>query len=58
MQPNGDFYKMEPFMESTKLAGPVDMELGPDGKLYILEYGLGWFSKNKDCGLYRVDYKD
>jgi glucose/arabinose dehydrogenase len=57
MQPNGDFYKMEPFMDSTKLAGPVDMELGPDGKLYILEYGLGWFSKNKDCGLYRVDFK-
>jgi glucose/arabinose dehydrogenase len=58
MQPNGDFYKMEPFMENTKLAGPVDMELGPDGKLYILEYGLGWFSKNKDCGLYRIDFKE
>ena len=58
LQPNGDFYKMEPFMESTKLAAPVDMELGPDGKLYILEYGLGWFSKNKDCGLYRIDYKE
>lgn len=58
LQPNGDFYKMEPFLENTKLAAPVDMELGPDGKLYILEYGTGWFSKNKDAGLSRIDYKD
>lgn len=55
---NGNFYKMEPFMEGTKLAAPVDIELGPDGKLYILEYGLGWFSKNKDSGLSRIDYKE
>jgi glucose/arabinose dehydrogenase len=58
LQPNGDFYKMEPFMEHSKLAAPVDMELGPDGKLYLLEYGLGWFSKNKDAGLSRIDYKE
>jgi glucose/arabinose dehydrogenase len=58
LQPNGDFYKMEPFMENTKLAAPVDIELGPDGKLYVLEYGLGWFSKNKDAGLSRIDYKE
>ena len=58
LQPNGDFYKMEPFMEGTKFAGPVDMEIGPDGHLYILEYGLGWFSKNKDSGLFRIDYKE
>ena len=55
---DGNFYKMEPFMPGTKLAGPVDVELGPDGHLYILEYGLGWFSKNKDSGLYRIDYKE
>ncbi len=58
LQPNGDFYKMEPFIENIKLAAPVDMELGPDGKLYILEYGLGWFSKNKDAAISRIDYKE
>jgi cytochrome c len=58
LQPNGDFYKMEPFMEGAKFAAPVDIELGPDGHLYILEYGLGWFSKNKDSGLSRIDYKE
>ncbi len=57
LQSNGDFYKMEPFMQKTKFAAPIDMELGPDGKLYILEYGTGWFHKNKDAGLSRIDFK-
>jgi hypothetical protein len=33
------------------------MELGPDGRIYVLEYGKGWFSKNEDAGLSRIDYK-
>jgi len=32
------------------------METGPDGKLYLLEYGSGWFAKNPDAGLSRIDY--
>jgi cytochrome c551/c552 len=32
------------------------METGPDGKIYVLEYGSGWFTKNKDAGLARIDY--
>ena len=58
LQPNGDFYKMEPFMDGTKFYNPSDIELGPDGHLYVLEYGQGWFRKNKDSGLYRIDYKE
>lgn len=53
---NGDFDKMEPFMASTKFSNPIDMEVGPDGKLYVLEYGSGWFLKNNDAGLSRIDY--
>jgi len=56
MLPNGDYDSMEPFMASTKFNAPVDMEMGPDGKIYVLEYGNGWFSKNKDAGLARIDY--
>jgi glucose/arabinose dehydrogenase len=56
MRPNGDFDKMEPFMPSTKLFNPIDIEVGPDGKLYILEYGRGWFMKNSDAALSRIDY--
>ncbi|MFC3417238.1 ThuA domain-containing protein [Algoriphagus hitonicola] len=56
MEENGDFSKMEPFMAGTKFNSLIDMEMGPDGKMYILEYGTGWFSKNSDSGLSRIDF--
>ncbi len=56
MQPNGDFDKMEPFFPSIKVNSLIDMEVGPDGKLYLLEYGNGWFTKNADAGLARIDF--
>lgn len=56
MDENGDFSKMEPFMGDTKFNSLIDMEMGPDGKIYILEYGTGWFSKNADSGLGRIDF--
>jgi len=56
MRPNGDFDKMEPFMEQASFSSPIDMEVGPDGKLYVLEYGKGWFSKNADAAISRLDY--
>jgi len=55
-QPNGDFEQMEPFIPHSVLHNCIDMEAGPDGRLYLLEYGTGWFVKNPDAGLYRVDY--
>ena len=56
MLPNGDFDKMEPFFPSLKVNSLIDMEVGPDGKLYLLEYGNGWFTKNVDAGLARIDF--
>jgi len=56
MKPDGDYDNMEPFMGSSPFIAPIDMEVGPDGRLYVLEYGKGWFSKNPDAGLVRIDY--
>ena len=56
LQPNGDFDKMEPFFSTLKVNSLIDMEVGPDGKLYLLEYGNGWFTKNPDAGLARIDF--
>lgn len=56
MKPNGDFEKMEPFMPNTKWNSLMDLEMGPDGKMYALEYGSGWFNKNADAALSRIDY--
>ena len=35
---------------------PMDIEFGPDGSLYVLDYGDGFFRANPDAGLYRIDY--
>src|SRR6266487_5129146 len=43
-------------MEHVKLSNCIDMEVGPNGKLYLLEYGTAWFAKNPDAGLSRIDY--
>ncbi|WP_339863783.1 ThuA domain-containing protein [uncultured Algoriphagus sp.] len=52
----GDYDKMDPFMPNTKFNALIDMEMGPDGHIYGLEYGNGWFAKNPDSGLFRIDY--
>lgn len=56
MKENGDYEKMETFMGSSSFSAPMDMEFGPDGRLYILEYGQGWFTRNPDAGVIRIDY--
>jgi glucose/arabinose dehydrogenase/cytochrome c551/c552/type 1 glutamine amidotransferase len=56
MNEKGDFVKMEPVFENIKFNSPIDMEMGPDGKLYVLEYGTGWFTKNADAGLVRIEF--
>ncbi|MCK0116725.1 PQQ-dependent sugar dehydrogenase [Isoptericola sp. S6320L] len=38
--------------------GPIDMEFGPDGSLYVLDYGNGFFRQNPEAGLYRIDYAE
>jgi len=36
--------------------GPMDMEFGPDGALYVLEYGTGYFAELPEAQLARIDY--
>lgn len=58
MDQTGDLQKIEPFLPELKLSSPVDMEFGPDGALYMLEYGTRWFARNRDARLIRIDYKE
>lgn len=56
MGPDGELEKMERFMPNTRFNNIIDMDFGPDGSLFILEYGKGWFSQNVDATLTRIDY--
>ncbi len=35
---------------------PMDFEFGPDGALYLIEWGSGFGGNNDDSGVYRIDY--
>jgi cytochrome c len=47
--------KIEPFMPDSQFVRPIDLQFGPEGALYLLEYGETW-GINKDARLIRIDY--
>ena len=48
-----DINRMFPTMSFLK---PMDMKFGPDGALYLIEWGSGFGGDNADSGVYRIDY--
>lgn len=53
---NGDLASIEPVIDSLITDNPMDMEFGPNGALYVLEYGDGFFAENPDAQLARIDF--
>ena len=53
---DGSFNKMEPFASEIDLNNLIDMELSDDGRIYLLEYGSTWFSKNDDSALSYIEF--
>ncbi|MBB5906356.1 ThuA domain-containing protein [Actinoalloteichus hymeniacidonis] len=47
---------IEPFFDSMELTRPMNIEFGPDGSLYVLDYGSGYFGGAEDSAVYRIDY--
>ena len=55
---NGDLVRIEPFLDSVKFSHIIDMEMGPNGEMYVLEYGNDWFAANANAMLARIDYSE
>lgn len=54
---NQNYKRMEPFMETNgDFRRPVDIEVGPEGSFYMLEYGSVYGIDNVDARLVRIDY--
>ncbi|WP_230424111.1 ThuA domain-containing protein [Streptomyces radicis] len=51
-----DVLKINDFLSTLEFASPMDMTFGPDGSLYLLEWGTEFGGGNNDSGLYRIDY--
>src|SRR5262249_55656946 len=54
--PTGAMTKVDPFALGTGYKRPMDLDFGPDGALYVIEWGSGFGGDNADSGVYRIDY--
>jgi cytochrome c len=53
--PAGEVRAIERFLPQHSFVRPVDLAFGPEGALYVLEYGTTW-GVNEDARLVRLDY--
>ncbi|MCU4926070.1 hypothetical protein OB905_08730 [Halobacteria archaeon AArc-dxtr1] len=42
--------------EQLQLGSPFKAEIGPDGHLYVIEYGVGGFGPTTDSHIYRIEH--
>ncbi|ODS57748.1 MAG: PKD domain-containing protein, partial [Acidobacteria bacterium SCN 69-37] len=56
MDANGDYRSMERFLPRERWVEPMDLKFGPEGDLYLLDYGGTWFAKSEDSRLVRIEY--
>ncbi|MBX3731713.1 MAG: PQQ-dependent sugar dehydrogenase [Verrucomicrobiae bacterium] len=47
--------RMERFLPGMTFKRPMDLELGPDGCLYLIEFGTNW-GDNKDSKIVRIEH--
>jgi cytochrome c len=52
----GQVQDIRPVVPSIVVDNPMDLEFGPDGALYVLEYGDGYFAENPEAQLARIDF--
>jgi cytochrome c len=53
---SGAMTKVDAFALGTGYKRPMDLDFGPDGALYVIEWGSGFNGDNADSGVYRIDY--
>ena len=53
---NHSLVKINQIAQSLSFLKPMHMTYGPDGALYIIEWGSGFGGDNADSGIYRIDY--
>ena len=56
MDEKHDLASIEPFLPGMSFDKPIDIEFGPDGAMYILEYGANYFTDNDDARLSKLEY--
>jgi len=53
---DGEAYEVDPFLPGETFRRPMDMTTGPEGALYVTEWGSSWDAPNEDSGIYRIEH--
>ncbi len=56
MDADSRYVSMERFLPSYRPLQPIDITFGPEGDLYVLDYGSVWFGKSPDSSLVKIEY--
>ncbi len=59
--PDGEPARIHPFFDSGSVAAPMDFEFGPDGSLYVLDYGSASYGGmyaggSPDAAVHKINY--
>lgn len=53
---SGNVLKISPFLPSFTFNRPIDLKIGPDGCIYLIEWGTGYSGSNPDARIARIEY--
>jgi len=53
---DGSPLKINPFLPTFQFLRPIDLKIGPDGVLYLIEWGSNFNGGNTDAKIERIDY--
>jgi len=53
---DGNLLQINPFLDDLVLNRPIDMQFGPDGAMYVIEWGTGFGGGNADARIIKIDY--
>lgn len=58
VSPSGELGAVERLIPWERFNQPIDLDVGPDGALYVLEFGSGFGGANSDAQLSRIEYSE
>jgi len=51
----GTLVDVEPFLPDTAFTKPMDLTIGPEGALYVVEWGSDYHGPNADSAIYKIE---
>jgi cytochrome c len=52
----GNLVNITPFFQSFEVNRPIDMHFGPDGAMYLIEWGIGFWGNNPDARIIKISF--